>query len=338
MVRTRRSLLGLLATIALRAQDGFELLLERVVEPVGAELGFAMHHFESGERRSVRGGERFPMASVYKLPIALTVLHEVDEGRISLGQTIRLTPNDLRLGMGTDALARLVLPNGHDFQVRELVERTLVDSDNASSDALLGLVGARAVTERMAALGVPEIRVDRPEVALLLDYVGASSTPPPAGWTYTEIETRYRSAREAQRRQAQLDFLRDPRDTTTPDAMANLLARIHRGQTLQPASHELLIGWMRGCKTGGARLRGDLPADTVFAHRTGTTDTTNGVTACTNDVGILTLPDGAGHVAIAAFLRTARGTMDERERALSRIGRSVFERYAGAGSARGPGI
>jgi beta-lactamase class A len=112
--------------------------------------------------------------------------------------------------------------------------------------------------------------------------------------------------------------------------MVNLLARIRRGQTLQPASHRLLLGWMQGCKTGAKRLRGDLPAGTVFAHRTGTTDTTAGVTTCTNDVGILALPGGGGHVAIAAFLRSARGAMEERERVLASIGRAVYERYAGA--------
>lgn len=314
----------------MRADDGFESYLERLVEPVGAELGFAMHHFASGERRSVRGDERFLMASVYKLPIALAVLHQVDEGGLSLEQTLRLTPDDLRPGPSLDAMARLVLPAGRDFPVRELLERMLLDSDSSASDALLGLVGAASVTERLVALGVPEIRVDRPEVVLLLDSVGASSEPPPGGWTFTEILTRYRSGGDARRRQAQLDSLRDPRDTATPEAMANLLARVHRGQALRPASNALLLGWLRGCKAGANRLRGDLPADTLFAHRTGTTPTILDRTASTNDVGLLTLPDGAGDVAIAAFLRMAGGTVEERERVLSRIGRAVFERYVGA--------
>ncbi len=326
---TRRTLLGLMPS-ALLAADGFPRMIEREAAPVGGQIGFAMRHIETGEHIEVRGDERFPMASVYKLPIAIEVLRQVDAGLLALQRTVRLTPADLRLGMGSNEVEKLVGAGGHEFSVAELLERTLVDSDNASSDALLALVGPKAVTERMTELGSPGIRVDRPEYALLLDYVGVSSTPPASGWSLDVLRERYRSAGPEQRRRAQQIFVADPRDTATPNAMVDLLSRVHRREVLGQASGELLVGLLERCKTGGKRLRGDLPADLVFAHRTGTSDTTNGVTAATNDVGILTLPDGAGHVAIAAFLRTARGTMDERERVLSRIGRDVFERYVGA--------
>ena len=308
-------------------QDGFERMLERLVEPVGAELGFAMRHIETGEHRAVRGDERFVMASVYKLPIAVELLHQVEAGRLSLGQTVRLTAADVRLGLGNNEVTELVGDDGHDFTVGELLERMLIDSDNASSDALLALVDAGAVTQRMAELGSPGIRVDRSELALLLDYVGASKEPPAAGWSLAAQRERYRSAGPEQRKRAQRAFLNDPRDTATPNAMVDLLSRLHRREAPRA---ETLLDLMGRCKTGSRRLRGDLPEDVLFAHRTGTSDTTDGITAATNDVGILTLPDGAGHVAVAAFLRMARGTMEERELVLARIGRAVFERYVGA--------
>jgi len=328
MAVTRRLALGMIAAGALRAQqDGFERLLERLAQPVGAELGFAMRHIETDYFRSVRGEERFPMASVYKLPIAVEVLARAKEGALPLDRVVRLTPADLRLGLGNDEVERLVGETGHDFTIGELLERMLIDSDNASSDALLALVGADAVTRRMAELGSPGIRVDRPEVALLLDYIGVSSDPPAEGWSLEALTQRYRSAGPEQRKRAQQAFLRDPRDTATPNAMVDLLSRIQRREVPRA---EALLDLMARCKTGARRLRGDLPEDAVFAHRTGTSDTTGGSTAATNDVGILTLPDGGGHVAMAAFLRMARGTMEERELVLARIGRAVFERYVGA--------
>ena len=308
-------------------QDGFERMLERLVEPVDAELGFAMRHIETGEHRAVRGDERFPMASVYKLPIAIEVLHRVDSGRLSLDRTVRLTPADIRLGLGNNEVERLVGESGHDFTAGELLERMLIDSDNASSDALLALVGAGAVTRRMAELGSPGIRIDRSELTLLLDYIGAPKEQPSAGWSLEAQRERYRSAGPEQRKRAQRAFLNDPRDTATPNAMVDLLSCLHRREVPRA---ETLLDLMRRCETGARRLRGHLPESVVFAHRTGTSDTTNGVTAVTNDVGILTLPDGAGHVAIVAFLRMARGTMEERELVLARIGRMVFERYVGA--------
>jgi beta-lactamase class A len=312
------------------ADEAFLGSLEEAVAPVGGELGFALHHLGTGERLSLRGAERFAMASVYKLPICLAVLDAVDRGELSLLKAVRLMPKDLRMGLGTDALGKLIGTEGYDFTVRQLIEKTLEDSENTTSDALLGLIGAQAVTARMAALGVPEIRVDRPEVALLLDFVGASSDEPAAGWSMAEIRARYQSPSLSQRQAAMANFLDDPRDTATPDAMVNLLGKVHRGEALGAASTKRLLGHMTACKTGNGRLRGQLPPEVAFAHRTGTTDTTDGITAGTNDVGILTLPDKKGTVLLAAFLRKARGSMAEREAALARVGKLVFDRYAGA--------
>ena len=326
---SRRMVLGLLGSSMLPAAEEFAGQLENLVLPLGGELGFSLLHVESGERISIRGGERFAMASIYKLPIAIAVLDAVDKGTLSASQVMRLKPEDLRLGLGTDEVARLVGNNGYDFRLDELLRRMLVDSDNAASDALLGLVGAAAVTNRMAALGVPAIRVDRPELHLLLDFVGASTAEPTGGWSVEQIRQRYRSANSAQRRAALAAFCADPRDTATPDAMVELLFKVHRGEVLQPASGRLLLEYLEQCATGPNRLRGKLPADARFLHRTGTTDSTDGVTAGTNDVGILHLPKRGGTVILAAFLRGSRGGMAERAAVLASIGRAVALRYSG---------
>lgn len=313
-----------------RADEAFVAQLESIVEPIGAELGFASQHLGSGERILIRGGERFPMASVYKLPIALTVLDLVDRGELTLVRAVRLLPSGLRIGMGDGSLAELVGSEGYDFTVRQLLERTLEDSENATSDALLRLVGAPAVTARMAALGAEAIRVDRPESELLLDFVGAPSAEPPGGWTLEQLRGRYESATPSQRTGALAAFLSDPRDTATPEAMLALLGKVERGEALSPVSTKRLLGHMLACKTGSRRLRGEIPQSIAFAHRTGTSDTTDGITGVTNDVGIMTLPEGKGTVLLAAFLRRARGSLAEREAALAKIGRLVFERYAGS--------
>lgn len=320
---------GALLPCALRANDAFVSQLESIVESSGGDLGFASHHLESGERILIRGNERFPMASVYKLPIALTVLDLVDRGELSLVKTVRILPSGLRIGLGTDTLSRLVGDDGYDFTIRQLLERTLEDSENAASDALLRLVGAPAVTARMAALGVEAIRVDRQESELLLDFVGVPSAEPPEGWTLQRLRERYDTATPSQRTTALTNFLSDPRDTATPEAMLSLLGKLHSGNALSPVSTKRVMGHMIACKTGNNRLRGYLPQELVFSHRTGTSDTTDGITAATNDVGILTLPEGKGTVLLAAFLRHARGTMTEREAILAKIGLAVYQRYAG---------
>jgi beta-lactamase class A len=114
-------------------------------------------------------------------------------------------------------------------------------------------------------------------------------------------------------------FDADPRDTSTPDAMARLLERIQRKDLLKQNSGELLLDILRRCKTGEARLKGLLPQGTVVAHKTGT------IGGTTNDVGIITLPDGAGHVAIAVFVKASEKEIPARERAIAEVARAVHD-------------
>lgn len=88
---------------------------------------------------------------------------------------------------------------------------------------------------------------------------------------------------------------------------------------LKPESAELLLDIMRRCRTGEARLRGLLPQGTEIAHKTGT------IGGSTNDVGIITLPDSAGHVAMAVFVKSSEKDAAARERAIAEIARAVHD-------------
>ena len=57
-------------------------------------------------------------------------------------------------------------------------------------------------------------------------------------------------------------------------------------------------------------------------------DETDGIVAATNDVGIVTLPGGAGHVVIAAFVSESRGDDNARDHAIATVSRAVFDHYA----------
>ena len=71
----------------------------------------------------------------------------------------------------------------------------------------------------------------------------------------------------------------------------------------------------------------DLPAGTVVAHKTGTSGTTDGITAATNDVGLVTLPDGR-HLAVAVFVADARGDELAREGAIASLARAAWDAWA----------
>ena len=70
---------------------------------------------------------------------------------------------------------------------------------------------------------------------------------------------------------------------------------------LSRESQALLLKLMTEAIPGAKRLKGELPAGTVVAHKTGTGGTRNGIASATNDIGIIALPDGR-HLAVAAFV------------------------------------
>lgn len=72
--------------------------IERIAKTVNGVLGVTAYHIESTQKVSIRRTEAFPMASVYKVPIALQFLHRVDLGRASLDQLVTVTSTDLRTG------------------------------------------------------------------------------------------------------------------------------------------------------------------------------------------------------------------------------------------------
>ena len=81
--------------------------------------------------------------------------------------------------------------------------------------------------------------------------------------------------------------------------------------------------------TGPKRLKGLLPTTTVVAHKTGTSGSSNGITAATNDIGLVTLPDGR-HLAIAVFVSDSPADLATRERVIAEIAKAVWDQYVGA--------
>jgi len=304
------------------AGDASLLRLEREIARLskvsGGVVGVTAIHLETGRRVSLNGGERFPMASTFKVPIAVQLLTRIDKSEVTLDQMIDIKSSDLHPGSGT--LSDLFNKGGLALSVRNLMELMLLISDNSATDVLLRTAGGpEAVTARMRALGIEGINVDRSTARLISDWVGVTNLPPEDQWTPELFDLKFAALKPEEQKAASKKFDADPRDTSTPDAMAALLEKIYQREILKPASSELLLNIMYRCRTGEARLRGLLPRGTEIAHKTGT------IGGSANDVGIITLPDNAGHVAIAAFVKSSEKDVPARERAIAEIARAVHD-------------
>ena len=311
------------APVAAAADQGLARLQQTLAsfEPVsGGRLGIAAIHLETGREVYLNRGERFPMASTFKVPVAVELLSRVDQGRLRLDSMITVAPEDLHPGSGT--LADLFVQPGVALSVRNLLELMLLISDNSATDLMLRLAGGGAVvTDRMRSLGVEGVRVDRPTSLLIGDFMGVTGLPANGQVTIADFRGRVRNVTAEARSGAEKTFNADPRDTATPEGMGLLLRKIWRREALSPAGTELLLDIMRRCRTGPDRLKGMLPPGTEVMHKTGT------VGGTANDVGIITLPQGAGHVVVAAFIKESTLPEPERVRAIAHAARAIHDYF-----------
>jgi beta-lactamase class A len=229
-----------------------------------------------------------PMQSVFKMPLTLTVLHEVEQGKFSLDQPVRFLPSDRILPHAYSPLQDKYPDAGVDVPLRELMRLAVSLSDNVAADILLRLVGGpQSVNAYIAGLGVSGFHLEDNEAVL-----------------HREIPAQYRNWFE-------------------PAGAVQLLKRISDNSPLTREHTDLLLNWMTPT-TRTSRLEGDLPSDVRVAHKSGTSDVDNGLAHATNDIGLIPLPDGR-HIAIAVFVTDSTADQATREKVIARIARAAYD-------------
>jgi beta-lactamase class A len=230
-----------------------------------------------------------PMQSVFKFPLAITAFHQVEQGTISLDQPVRFLPSD-RILPHTHSPLQDKYPQGNvDVALRELLHLAISESDNVATDIVLRLVGGPSmVTSYINSIGVNGFHLEDGEDGLA-----------------REPAAQYRNWFE-------------------PAAAVQLLRRISDNSPLTPEHTQTLLDWMKNSSSGSNRIKGNLPAGTVVMHKTGTSGTRNGVTFATNDIGLITLPDGR-RLAIAVFVTDSSADEVTREAVIARIAKAAYD-------------
>lgn len=272
-------------------QDPTPLLkiFEEVDDSLLGDLGVSAVHFESGQRIAHRGHERFPMQSVYKFPIAMVMLHDVDQGLFSLQDNITIHRTEYIPRSGHSPL-RDQFPKGVQMSLREVLTYNISQSDGTACDVLLRLLGGtEAVEKRVHRFGTDSISIATTEMVQV-----ANDTIQYRNWS-------------------------------TPNGMNELLEVFHAAEFLSDESSALLNELMSvSTPWFDRRIKGQLPKGTPVAHKTGTAGTFNGLNRATNDVGIIRLPNGE-HLAISVFIKDSRDQHPAREEAIARVARAAYD-------------
>jgi beta-lactamase class A len=312
-------LLGV-AAVASAQPSSLQAELERVTASVGGSVGIGVRHLQSGRAFYVNRGVRYPMASVFKVPVAIHLLAMVEAGRADLDKMVELRASDLRPGSG-QLLKDFVEPKR--VTIRELLERMLIDSDATATDYLLGEIGGiPAVQARLKTLGLDGISVDRTAGHLQAAALGFDDLPADVGPTSSEMDRMIQTLPRSRRAGHIAAFMKSERDTATPEALVAMLAKVWNGETLGRRYTKTLIDTMHRCRTGKRRLPAGLPAGTRVAHKTGTFSR-----LITNDAGIITLPGTSGHVVLTVQIKESGRPLEAQERAIAEVARVVYRHF-----------
>jgi beta-lactamase class A len=233
------------------------------------------------------------MQSTFKLPLAICVLRLVQIGDLKLDQPVRFLPSDRYPGSYSP------LQDAHpdanvDVPLRELLRLSAGLSDNIATDILLRLVGGpQAVQRTVDSIGLPNIHVRDSERSM-----------------HDHWDAQYRN-------------------DAPPEAFVQLLRQLSTPRStlrsnLKPEYADLLLKILSETPSGAHRIKGLLPPGTPVAHKTGTSDTKDGLTPATNDAGIITLPDGR-KLYLAVFVTDAHADEATREGVIARIAKAVYD-------------
>lgn len=285
------SFLFTISVLSANAQTSLHAQFQQIADRSQGKVGVYALVLETGDTATLNAHRHEPMQSVYKFPIAMAMLHQVDKGLFKLDQKIHVTKADY-IPAGHSPI-RDSMPDGNmDITIRELLRYNVSESDGSACDVLLRLLGGTGNADKYVhRIGIKEISIALPEKIQVVN----------------------------EKMQYQ--------NWATPFGLTQLLKTFYTGNVLSKSSQALLLDLMIYSGPGAHRLKGLLPAGTVVAHKTGTSGTNNGFTPATNDIGIITLPNG-NHLLISVLVSDSKADEATRELTIAQIAKAAWDHWA----------
>lgn len=198
-----------------------------------------------------------PLLSVFKFPVALAVLHRMEQQQTPLDTVLHLTPDDLKTGTYSPLCIRYP-ERSADVRMDSLLYYSVALSDNNACDVLLRYAGGpRAVEQYIHQLGITDVRLSA-----------------------TEDDMHRQPGRVTD-------------NSATPEAISRLFRLFLQEGLSAPVYRNYLYRVLTSTSTGMNKLPAGLPDHAILGHKTGSSDRTpDGVKTADNDAGFVLLPDG----------------------------------------------
>jgi len=228
--------------------------LSSLADKYGGTIGIAAKNLKIGETIFINAENKFPAASVIKVPIMVEFFYQVAEGKINPSSFVEL--NDANKWGGSSFLQ--YFDGTSQIKLIDAVMLMIIVSDNTATNLVIDALGTShqekldAVNNRMEALGLKNTRL----LNKLMSWETKTDSP---------------------------ESIRYGVGVTTPEDMALLLEKMYRGELVSLEFSEKMIAILRH-QFYNSMIPRYLPfttTDITVVHKTG------GVTESFNDVGIV---------------------------------------------------
>jgi beta-lactamase class A len=286
---------------------------------INGRVGVYVKHVESGEAVGLRDGERFQLASVFKIPVLMTLHKQVHLGRISLDDRIMFEERMKTYGSG---LMGSMKP-GLAISVQDLQLLMMARSDNTATDILYHLVTPEAIAATMAECGLKDTTIDYDTRELILAYLGLD---PAKRLTVAELDQLPASVwTDKARLAAEQAFTTSTHNTSTPREIGLLLEKCVKGEFVDRGTSDRVLETMKS-HTGAELVLRYLPMETAVARKGGSL-ARNGENTVLLDSAVVWLPRDAGTLVICLFGNDLREVHYELKHKMGLMARAAYDYF-----------
>ncbi|MES2531021.1 MAG: serine hydrolase [Pseudomonadota bacterium] len=312
--------------------DALRQEIERIDRESPGSLGVYVKRLSDGASFNYNADKLWYLSSTVKVPVAITVLKQVDAGKLKLGDKLVLQEGDKVDGSGALAWQQ----TGTSYPIDSLLKRMLRESDNTATNLLIRTVGLdnlnRTASDIMGSdvrklTDMAEVRYDvyeqmHPDARKLSHLQLVQIAAAPLGPQRVENVRRNLNLPKEQLQAKTIDeayarYYRTEVNSATLEAYGKMLEQLVRGKLLSPRNTRVLFTDMSFDSLGDYRLQGGLPRNVKFIHKTGT----QYKRAC--HMGVINPQDDGRH---AVVVTTCAADLDENKEAggiFQRVGRAV---------------
>ena len=130
--------------------------IKRYLDGRLGKYSFYFEDLDSGYTYGLDESEKMPSASCIKLPIAIALFKEIEQGKIDLNEKVYISKDEMVDGIGI-----LFEFEEREYSIKEIVIAMLALSDNTATNKVIDLVGIKRINEIAKEMGLVQTELNR---------------------------------------------------------------------------------------------------------------------------------------------------------------------------------